>query len=241
MCIHQFSRTKLTFVCLPTREICWQASKQKGHCLLILIQTQGCRAISTPTRCSSSSSAFIPALHTNIFRRSSSYKSDNGAMLDSISCNLHRFSCVLIWGRPCLHACLYIYLLLLYMVLIWWWFRCWRPVRLQAGVLQQGPWGGNGGKTWNMRQADHISNVKIHYNDAVFAFDFTFTVDGKKKTIHVGGDAPQYNEVLTVNAENMRLVFIDQRLQLIIPRILANSLTIFWWFNYIFDCLYRLL
>ncbi|CAL9178100.1 unnamed protein product, partial [Musa hybrid cultivar] len=68
-------------------------------------------------------------------------------------------------------------------------------VRLQAGVLQQGPWGGNGGKTWNMRQADHISNVKIHYNDAVFAFDFTFTVDGKKKTIHVGGDAPQYNEI----------------------------------------------
>ncbi|XP_064986839.1 mannose/glucose-specific lectin-like [Musa acuminata AAA Group] len=81
------------------------------------------------------------------------------------------------------------------MVLIWLWFRCWRPVRLQAGVLQQGPWGGNGGKTWNMRQADHISNVKIHYNDAVFAFDFTFTVDGKKKTIHVGGDAPQYNEI----------------------------------------------
>ncbi|CAL9770023.1 unnamed protein product, partial [Musa acuminata subsp. burmannicoides] len=68
-------------------------------------------------------------------------------------------------------------------------------VLLQAGVLQQGPWGGNGGKTWNMRPADHISNVKIHYNDAVFAFDFTFTVDGKKKTIHVGGDAPQYNEI----------------------------------------------
>lgn len=117
-----------------------------------------------------------------------------------------------------------------------------RPVRLQAGVLQQGTWGGNGGKTWNMRQADHISNVKIHYNDAVFAFDFTFTVDGKKKTIHVGGDAPQYNEVLS-KAENMRLVFIDRRLPLIIPRILANSLTIVWWFisNYIFDCLYRLL
>ncbi|CAL9198017.1 unnamed protein product [Musa hybrid cultivar] len=68
-------------------------------------------------------------------------------------------------------------------------------VVIVAGVLQQGPWGGNGGKTWNMRQADHISNVKIHYNDAVFAFDFTFTVDGKKKTIHVGGDAPQYNEI----------------------------------------------
>ncbi|CAL9058163.1 unnamed protein product [Musa banksii] len=67
--------------------------------------------------------------------------------------------------------------------------------RLQAGVLEQGPWGGNGGKTWDMGQADHISNVKIHYNDAVFAFDFTFTVDGEKKTIHVGGDAPQYNEI----------------------------------------------
>ncbi|URE42106.1 Mannose glucose-specific lectin [Musa troglodytarum] len=62
-------------------------------------------------------------------------------------------------------------------------------------VLEQGPWGGNGGKTWNMGQADHISNVKIHYNDAVFAFDFTFTVDGVTKTIHVGGDAPQYNEI----------------------------------------------
>ncbi|CAL9098761.1 unnamed protein product, partial [Musa textilis] len=62
-------------------------------------------------------------------------------------------------------------------------------------VLEQGPWGGNGGKTWNMGRADHISNVKIHYNDAVFAFDFTFTVDGVTKTIHVGGDAPQYNEI----------------------------------------------
>ncbi|CAD5184905.1 unnamed protein product [Musa acuminata subsp. malaccensis] len=64
-----------------------------------------------------------------------------------------------------------------------------------AGVLEQGPWGGNGGKTWDMGQADHISNVKIHYIDAVFAFDFTFTVDGEKKTIHVGGDAPQYKEI----------------------------------------------
>ncbi|URE43351.1 hypothetical protein MUK42_14451 [Musa troglodytarum] len=62
----------------------------------------------------------------------------------------------------------------------------------RAGVLEQGPWGG---KTWNMGQADHISNVKIHYIDAVFAFDFTFTVDGVTKTIHVGGGAPQYNEV----------------------------------------------
>lgn len=70
-------------------------------------------------------------------------------------------------------------------------------VSLQAGVIKQGPWGGNGGKTWNMGQADHISNVKIHYNDAIFAFDFTFTVDGKKKNIHVGGDEPQYNEVLS--------------------------------------------
>ncbi|CAL9120041.1 unnamed protein product [Musa acuminata var. zebrina] len=68
--------------------------------------------------------------------------------------------------------------------------------RLQAGVLEQGPWGGNGGKTWDIGQADHISNVKIHYIDAVFAFDFTFTVDGVTKTIHVGGDAPQYNEII---------------------------------------------
>ncbi|CAL9102949.1 unnamed protein product [Musa textilis] len=64
-----------------------------------------------------------------------------------------------------------------------------------AGVLEQGPWGGNGGETWDMGQADHISNVKIHYIDAVFAFDFTFTVGGVTKTINVGGDAPQYNEI----------------------------------------------
>ncbi|URE42107.1 Mannose glucose-specific lectin [Musa troglodytarum] len=72
-----------------------------------------------------------------------------------------------------------------------------KSLHREAGmlVLEQGPWGGNGGKTWNMGQADHISNVKIHYNDAVFAFDFTFTVDGVTKTIHVGGDAPQYNEI----------------------------------------------
>ncbi|CAL9198003.1 unnamed protein product [Musa hybrid cultivar] len=68
-------------------------------------------------------------------------------------------------------------------------------VIIVAGVLEQGPWGGNGGITWDMGQADHISNVKIHYIDAVFAFDFTFTVDGVTKTINVGGDAPQYNEI----------------------------------------------
>ncbi|CAL9102947.1 unnamed protein product, partial [Musa textilis] len=36
---------------------------------------------------------------------------------------------------------------------------------IMAGVLEQGPWGGNGGETWDMGQADHISNVKIHYID----------------------------------------------------------------------------
>ena len=69
-------------------------------------------------------------------------------------------------------------------------------VFMQTNAIKAGPWGENGGSTWDTSETQGITRIKIYYGDGIYGLDITFVIDGKRQTLSVGSTGGNvWNEV----------------------------------------------